>query len=77
MNDASNHKPPKISVLIADDDERVRHSFAALLELEPDIVVVATVNDGEMAVEVATRLQPDVIVMDIRMPRLDGIGATT
>jgi DNA-binding NarL/FixJ family response regulator len=77
MNDASNHEPPKISVLIADDDERVRHSFAALLELEPDIVVVATVNDGEMAVEVATRLQPDVIVMDIRMPRLDGIGATT
>jgi DNA-binding NarL/FixJ family response regulator len=67
----------KISVLIADDDERVRRAFTALLELEPDISVAASVNDGEMAVEVATRLQPDVIVMDIRMPRLDGIGATT
>jgi DNA-binding NarL/FixJ family response regulator len=66
----------KMRVLIADDDERVRRSFTALLELEADMVVVAAVNDGEMAVEVATRLQPDVIVMDVRMPRLDGIAAT-
>jgi DNA-binding NarL/FixJ family response regulator len=77
MNQASKLQIPKISVLIADDDERVKRTFTALLELEPDIVVVATVNDGEMAVEVAARLQPDVIVMDIRMPRLNGIEATT
>jgi DNA-binding NarL/FixJ family response regulator len=66
----------RIRVLIADDDERVRRSFAALLELEADIEVVATVNDGESAVDVANRLHPDVIVMDIRMPHLDGIAAT-
>ncbi len=66
----------KIRVLIADDDERVGRSFTALLELEMDIEVVAVVHDGEMAVEVAQRLKPDVIVMDIRMPRLDGIAAT-
>lgn len=66
----------KVRVLIADDDERVRRTFTALLELEPDMEVVAVVQDGETAVEVAERLQPDVIVMDIRMPRLDGIAAT-
>ncbi len=66
----------KIKVLIADDDERVRRSFTRLLELETDIEVVAVVADGELAVQVAGQLQPDVIVMDIRMPRLDGIGAT-
>jgi DNA-binding NarL/FixJ family response regulator len=77
VNTGSELPIEKIRVLIADDDERVRRTFTALLELEKDITVVATVNDGEMAVEVANRLQPDVIVMDIRMPRLDGIGATT
>jgi DNA-binding NarL/FixJ family response regulator len=66
----------KITVLIADDDGRVQRSFHELLDLESDIEVVAVVGDGEMAVDVAKRLQPDVIVMDIRMPRLDGIGAT-
>jgi DNA-binding NarL/FixJ family response regulator len=75
----TSHNPEthKIRVLIADDDERVRRTFTALLQLEPDMIVVQAVNDGEMAVEEATRLQPDVIVMDIRMPRLDGIAATT
>jgi DNA-binding NarL/FixJ family response regulator len=66
----------RIRVLIADDDERVRRSFTALLELETDTVVVGTVGDGEKAVEAAHRLRPDVIVMDVRMPRLDGIAAT-
>jgi DNA-binding NarL/FixJ family response regulator len=65
-----------ITVLIA-DDHRVRRSLRALLELEPDMEVVAVVGDGATAVEVAQRLQPDVIVMDVRMPGLDGIGATT
>jgi DNA-binding NarL/FixJ family response regulator len=65
-----------LRILVADDDERVRRSFAALLELESDMDVVATVNDGQSAVDVAQRLMPDVVVMDIRMPRLDGIEAT-
>jgi DNA-binding NarL/FixJ family response regulator len=76
MND-NRSEAPKIRVLIADDDERVRRTFTALLELEEDIVVIETATDGEMAVKAAARLQPDVIVMDIRMPRLDGIAATT
>jgi DNA-binding NarL/FixJ family response regulator len=65
-----------ISVAIVDDDERVRRDFAALLELESDISVVALVNDGATAIEVCRRLQPDVIIMDVRMPHLDGIEAT-
>ncbi len=66
----------KISVVIVDDDERVRRSFTRLLELESDIEVVAIVPDGEQAVQIAMQCKPDVIVMDIRMPGLDGIGAT-
>jgi DNA-binding NarL/FixJ family response regulator len=65
-----------IRVLIVDDDERVRRGFAGLLALEADIDVVGLANDGETAVELTARLQPDVVVMDIRMPRLDGIEAT-
>jgi DNA-binding NarL/FixJ family response regulator len=66
-----------ISVVIADDDERVRSDFRQLLELEPDIEVVAVVPDGAVAVDICGRLMPDVVVMDVRMPLLDGIAATT
>jgi DNA-binding NarL/FixJ family response regulator len=65
-----------ITVAIVDDDERVRRDFAALLELEPDISVIALINDGYTGIEVCSRLQPDVIVMDVRMPHTDGIEAT-
>jgi DNA-binding NarL/FixJ family response regulator len=65
-----------ITVLIADDDARVRRDFRQLLELESDIVVVAVVANGAEAVEVADRLLPDVVVMDVRMPSMNGIDAS-
>jgi DNA-binding NarL/FixJ family response regulator len=65
-----------IRVALADDQELVRAGFAALLDAEDDIEVVAEAADGEEAVRVAARHRPDVLLMDIRMPRLDGIEAT-
>ena len=62
--------------MIADDDARVRRDFRTLLELEGDIDVVAVVADGAQAVEVGGRLRPDVVVMDVRMPFVNGIDAT-
>lgn len=67
---------PAIRVVVADDDERVRRDFRQLLELESDIEVVAVAPDGGAAVEVCGRLRPDVVVMDVRMPGMDGIEAT-
>jgi DNA-binding NarL/FixJ family response regulator len=63
-------------VALADDQELVRAGFAALLDAEDDINVVGEAADGEQAVELAARCTPDVLLMDIRMPRLDGIEAT-
>ncbi len=63
-------------VALADDQELVRAGFAALLDAEDDINVVGEAPDGEQAVELAARCTPDVLLMDIRMPRLDGIEAT-
>jgi DNA-binding NarL/FixJ family response regulator len=65
-----------IRVVLADDQELVRAGFAALLDAEDDIEVVGEAADGEEAVRLATRAAPDVLLMDIRMPRLDGIEAT-
>jgi len=65
-----------IRVALADDQELVRAGFAALLDAEDDIEVVAEAADGQQAVRVAVRHAPDVLLMDIRMPGLDGIEAT-
>jgi DNA-binding NarL/FixJ family response regulator len=64
------------SVLIADDQALVRVGLRKILEAEPKITVVGEVEDGEDAVAEARRLRPDVVLMDIRMPVLDGIEAT-
>ena len=64
------------SVVIADDQGMVRAGFRSLLEAEPDLEVVGEATNGAEAVEVVSRLQPDVTLMDIRMPVLDGIAAT-
>ena len=65
-----------IRVGLADDQELVRAGFAALLDAEDDIEVVGEAADGQQAVHLAERRAPDVLLMDIRMPRLDGIEAT-
>ncbi len=66
----------KIRVLLADDHEILRQGLAVVLHEEPDIELVGEASDGQMAVEMARQLRPDVVVMDISMPRLNGIEAT-
>jgi len=65
-----------IRVLVADDHELFRRGLTIVLEAEGDIVVVGQAPDGEVAVAQAAQLAPDVILMDVRMPHLDGIEAT-
>ena len=65
-----------IKVVVADDQPLVRAGLTAMLDVEPDIEVIATAQDGTEAVEAARRLRPDVVCMDIRMPGQDGISAT-
>ena len=66
----------KIRVLIADDHQIVRDGLRSLLEKEPDLEVVAAVEDGRTTVRMVEELQPDVVIMDISMPGLNGIEAT-
>ncbi|MDO9455292.1 response regulator transcription factor [Nocardioides sp.] len=65
-----------IRVLLVDDQTLVRAGFRALLDSEPDLDVVGEAVDGAEAVELAVALVPDVVLMDIRMPRVDGLEAT-
>ena len=65
-----------ISVLLADDQALVRAGFKALLDAQDDLEVVGEADDGEAAVRLAKSLVPDVVLMDIRMPVLDGLAAT-
>jgi len=65
-----------ISVVVADDQVLVRAGFRVLVDTAPDLRVVGEAGTGEEAVEVARRARPDVVLMDIRMPKVDGIEAT-
>ncbi len=72
----SAHAPRPIGVLIADDQALMRGGFRMILDAEPDIEVVGEAIDGADAVRGFERLHPDVVVMDVRMPTMDGIDAT-
>lgn len=65
-----------IQVLIADDQALVRAGFRMILEIEPDLQVVGEASDGAEAVIETRRLRPDIVLMDVRMPGVDGIAAT-
>jgi DNA-binding NarL/FixJ family response regulator len=68
--------PRKIRVLLVDDQALVRAGFRMILDAEEDIEVVGECADGEQAVSSAARFSPDVVLMDVRMPNMDGIEAT-
>ena len=65
-----------IGVLLADDQAMVRAGFRMILETDPDMAVVGEASNGEQAVDSTRRLRPDVVLMDIQMPDLDGLQAT-
>jgi DNA-binding NarL/FixJ family response regulator len=67
---------PAIRVLVADDQTVVREGLVMLLGLSPGIEVVAAAGDGDEATRLAHRFRPDVVLMDLRMPRTDGVAAT-
>lgn len=75
MSDAPDSVTP-IRVMIVDDQAMVRQGFGSLLDAQPDVTVVATAADGLEVTELVKRTSPDVILMDIRMPKLNGIDAT-
>ena len=66
----------KIRVLVCDDQALIRTGFATIIDAQPDMEIVGECGDGQAAVDLAARLNPDVVVMDVRMPVLDGIKAT-
>lgn len=68
-------KNKKITVLIADDHALIREGIKQILELEGDICVIGQANDGEEAFELAEKLNPDIILLDINMPNINGIEA--
>lgn len=69
--------PPPIRILIAEDHAVVRQGFAAIIDIESDMEVVAEAKDGQQAVNYYRMHQPDVVLMDLQMPKLDGTAAIT
>ena len=76
MDPAAPASPAPTTVLLADDQALVRDGFRALIDREPDLAVIGQAADGAEAVSLTRALQPDVVLMDIRMPRIDGLAAT-
>lgn len=72
MSDAA----PRVRIVVADDQQVVRAGFAALLDTQPDLTVIGTAAEGVEAVRLCHELHPDLVLMDIRMPGMDGIEAT-
>ena len=67
---------PRLRILLADDHVVVRHGLKLVIEGQPDLAVIAEAGDGETAVQRAVELKPDVIVMDISMPGMNGLAAS-
>ena len=67
---------PNIRVLIADDDAGFRHSLQELIDRQPELSVIGAAENGLEAIELADRLDPDAVVLDLHMPLLDGVTAT-
>jgi len=65
-----------IKVLLVDDQSLIRQGLRALLELEPDLEIVGEAENGEQAINLVAQFQPDVVLLDIRMPIMDGVAAT-
>jgi DNA-binding NarL/FixJ family response regulator len=63
-------------IVIADDQEAIRHAFRLVLDSQPDMTVVGEAADGQAAIDTARHLRPDIVLADIRMPRLDGLEVT-
>jgi DNA-binding NarL/FixJ family response regulator len=76
MNETSDVQIERITLLLADDHAVVRSGTRELLERQPDFHIVGEAVDGEQAVRLTQELQPDVVVMDVRMPKLSGVEAT-
>jgi DNA-binding NarL/FixJ family response regulator len=68
--------PGPVRIIVADDHQVVRAGFAALLDTQPDFMIVGTASDGTEAVSTSREAHPDVVLMDVRMPGMDGIEAT-
>jgi DNA-binding NarL/FixJ family response regulator len=75
-NITTNNQLLMIRVLLVDDQSLIRQGLRALLELEPDLQVLGEAENGKMAIALVETLQPDVVLMDVRMPIMDGVAAT-
>ncbi len=73
----SSTNPPKIRLLVAEDSPNTRHNLTNILGLEPDIEIVGSVGGGRQAIDLAAQLKPTVILMDINLPDMDGLTATS